>query len=91
MGEFKSVGPNISSYPNPEVMHFNFLLELLIRTVSYQILDMKKLKLMHQLSNRILIVFQSAIYLEYNQTHLKDPSKMHLLSNFDQVFLSNLD
>ena len=63
MGEFKSVGPNISSYANPEVMHFNFLLELLIRTVSYQILDMKKLKLMHQLSKRILIVLQSAIYL----------------------------
>lgn len=63
MGQFKSVRPNISSYANPEVMHFNFLLELLIRTVSYQILDMKKLKLMHQLSKRILIVLQSAIYL----------------------------
>ena len=63
MGQFKIAGPNISSYANPEVMHFNFLLELLIRTVSYQILDMKKLKLMHQLSNRILIVLQSAIYL----------------------------
>ena len=63
MGQFKSAGPNIRSYANPEVMHFNFLLELLIRTVSYQILDMKKLKLMHQLSKRILIVLQSAIYL----------------------------